>query len=142
MPLMQFNIELLPAPLGPIIAFISCFRTENELSVIALTPPKLKDIFLTSKIGLPIGKFLSCVISTCRFVIYIQSLLDPRLCTFLAKNIPKVFSAFLGNTKIKLFHFFILEQIFSATFQHDMSSFYNVAVIGIPKGNVGILLSK
>ena len=32
---MQFNIELLPAPLGPIIALISCSSTENDASVIA-----------------------------------------------------------------------------------------------------------
>ncbi len=58
----QFNIELLPAPLGPIIALTSCSRTLNEVSVIALTPPKLNETLLTSKIGSPILKFLSSLV--------------------------------------------------------------------------------
>jgi len=58
---MQFNIELFPAPLGPIIALISCSKTLNDVSVIAFTPPKLKEIFFTSKTGPPIGKFLSVI---------------------------------------------------------------------------------
>jgi hypothetical protein len=65
MPLMQFSIELFPAPFGPIIALISCFNTEKELSVIAFTPPKLREMFLTSKTGSPIGKVLSIVIVPC-----------------------------------------------------------------------------
>jgi len=54
---MQLSIELLPAPLGPIIALISCSKTLKEMLVIALTPPKLKEIFFTSSIGLPILNF-------------------------------------------------------------------------------------
>ena len=38
------------------------FNIENEAFVIAFTPPKLNEIFFTSKIGDPIGKFLSLAI--------------------------------------------------------------------------------
>jgi hypothetical protein len=41
-PLMQLSMELLPAPLGPMMARISCSRTLKEMSVSAFTPPKRK----------------------------------------------------------------------------------------------------
>src|SRR4030081_401545 len=36
---MTLSIELLPAPLGPMIARTSCSRTSKLMSVSALTPP-------------------------------------------------------------------------------------------------------
>ena len=53
-PLMQLSIELLPAPLGPMMARTSCSRTLNEMSVSAFTPPKRKLMLLTSKMTSPI----------------------------------------------------------------------------------------
>src|ERR1700686_4277673 len=40
---MTLSSELLPAPLGPMIALISCSRTSSEMSLSALTPPKASD---------------------------------------------------------------------------------------------------
>ena len=53
-PLMQLSMELLPAPLGPMMARISCSRTSKEMSVSALTPPKLSEMFFTSRMTSPI----------------------------------------------------------------------------------------
>jgi len=62
---MQLSMELLPAPLGPMMERISCSRTSNEMSVSALTPPNLRLMFLTSRMTSPIfllvmGGGLSC----------------------------------------------------------------------------------
>src|SRR6516165_10879231 len=51
---MQLSIELLPAPLGPMIARTSCSRTSKLMSVSAFTPPKLSEMFCTSRMTLPI----------------------------------------------------------------------------------------
>ena len=51
---MQLSIELLPAPLGPMMARISCSRTSKLMSVSALTPPKLSEMFFTSRMTSPI----------------------------------------------------------------------------------------
>ena len=53
-PLMQLSIELLPAPLGPMMARTSCSRTLKEISVSAFTPPKRKLMFWTSRMTSPI----------------------------------------------------------------------------------------
>src|SRR5690606_34157026 len=52
---MQLSIELLPAPLGPMMARISCSRTSNEMSVSALTPPKRRLRFWMSRMTSPMG---------------------------------------------------------------------------------------
>src|SRR5882724_8609495 len=58
---MTLSIEVLPAPLGPMIARISPLRISNETSVIAFTPPKLSETFSTESnaspaaISLPVG---------------------------------------------------------------------------------------
>src|SRR5574343_1877611 len=51
---MTFSIELLPAPLGPMIERISCSRTSKEISVSALTPPKRREMFCRSRMTSPI----------------------------------------------------------------------------------------
>ena len=53
-PLMQFSIELLPAPLGPMMARTSCSRTLKLMSVRALTPPKAREMPWTSRMTSPI----------------------------------------------------------------------------------------
>ncbi len=53
-PLMQLSMELLPAPLGPMMERISCSRTSNEMSVSAFTPPKRRLMFLMSRMTSPI----------------------------------------------------------------------------------------
>jgi len=53
-PLMQLSMELLPAPLGPMMARISCSFTLNEMSVSAFTPPNRRLMFLTSRMTSPI----------------------------------------------------------------------------------------
>ena len=78
---MQFNIELFPAPFGPIIALISCRKILKEILVIALTPPNRKEIFFTSKIGAPIRNFLS-VIFFFTFVIFFLALVTFFLTIF------------------------------------------------------------
>ena len=45
---MTLSIEVLPAPFGPMMARISPFLTSKEMSVIAFTPPKDSETFLTS----------------------------------------------------------------------------------------------
>src|SRR5487761_2170070 len=44
MPLITFSIELLPAPLGPMMARISCSRTSKVTSCSAFTPPKASEM--------------------------------------------------------------------------------------------------
>src|SRR5574337_347011 len=51
---MQLSMELLPAPLGPMMERISCSRTLNEMSVSAFTPPKRRLMFLMSRMTSPI----------------------------------------------------------------------------------------
>jgi hypothetical protein len=53
-PLITFSMELFPAPLGPMMARISCSLTSNEISVSAFTPPKASEIFFKSRIVSPI----------------------------------------------------------------------------------------
>jgi hypothetical protein len=48
---MQFNIDVLPAPFGPIIENNSPFCTEKLTSLNARTPPKTSDTSLMLKIG-------------------------------------------------------------------------------------------
>jgi hypothetical protein len=51
---MQFSIEVLPAPFGPMMARISPFWMSNETSVSAFTPPKPSDTFSTARITSPL----------------------------------------------------------------------------------------
>ena len=53
-PLMQLSMLLLPAPLGPMMARISCSRTLKLMSVSAFTPPKARLMFLTSRMTSPV----------------------------------------------------------------------------------------
>ena len=53
---MQFSIELLPAPFGPMIARISCSRTSKLMSVSALTPPKRRLMLRTSRTTSPMRR--------------------------------------------------------------------------------------
>src|ERR1700687_1945204 len=50
---MTLSIELLPAPLGPMMARISCSRTSKLTSVSACTPPKASDTPSTARITAP-----------------------------------------------------------------------------------------
>ena len=43
--MITFSIELLPAPLGPMMERISCSRTLKLISVRAFTPPKRREMF-------------------------------------------------------------------------------------------------
>ena len=52
---MTLSIELLPAPLGPMMARISCSRTLNEMSVSALTPPNDNEMFCMSSMTSPMS---------------------------------------------------------------------------------------
>ena len=45
---MQFSIEVLPAPLGPMMARTSPLRMSKETSEIAFTPPKRSETFSTA----------------------------------------------------------------------------------------------
>src|SRR5438552_7418226 len=51
---MTFSIELLPAPLGPMMARISCSRTSKLTSASAFTPPKASDTPSIASITSPI----------------------------------------------------------------------------------------
>src|SRR5690606_35362936 len=51
---MTLSIELLPAPLGPMIARTSCSRTSKEMSVSAFTPPKDREMLCRSRSTSPI----------------------------------------------------------------------------------------
>src|SRR5437762_1955860 len=50
---MTFKSELLPAPLGPMIARTSCSRTSNVISESALTPPKASEMLSSFKTTSP-----------------------------------------------------------------------------------------
>src|SRR5829696_3634238 len=50
---MQFSIEVLPAPFGPMMARISPLRMSNETSLKAFTPPKPRDTFSTASSASP-----------------------------------------------------------------------------------------
>src|SRR4029453_12319106 len=50
---MQLSIELLPAPLGPMIERISCSRTSKLMLVSAFTPPKARLMSFTSRMTSP-----------------------------------------------------------------------------------------
>ena len=51
---MQFSIEVLPAPFGPMMARISPLRMSNDTSVSAFTPPKPSDTFSTASSTSPL----------------------------------------------------------------------------------------
>src|ERR1700704_5797870 len=53
MPLMTLSIELLPAPLGPMMARISCSRTSKLTSVSAFTPPNASEMLSSSRMTSP-----------------------------------------------------------------------------------------
>src|SRR5271166_1058530 len=63
---MTLSIELLPAPLGPIMARISCSRTSNEISESALTPPKASEILRKSRMTSPVARTLGCLLRRLR----------------------------------------------------------------------------
>src|SRR5215218_8765822 len=51
---MQFSIEVLPAPFGPMMARISPLRMSNDTSLKAFTPPKPRDTFSTASSASPL----------------------------------------------------------------------------------------
>src|SRR4051794_36897364 len=51
---MQFSIEVLPAPFGPMMARISPLRMSKETSVSAFTPPKPSETFSTASSTSPL----------------------------------------------------------------------------------------
>jgi hypothetical protein len=51
---MQFSIDVLPAPFGPMMARISPFRISNDTSASAFTPPNASDTFSTARITSPL----------------------------------------------------------------------------------------
>src|SRR3954468_17134287 len=53
---MQFSIEVLPAPFGPMMARISLLRMSNDTSVSAFTPPKASDKFSTASSTSPLAR--------------------------------------------------------------------------------------
>src|SRR5215210_2175063 len=53
---MQFSIEVLPAPFGPMMARISLLRISKDTSVSAFTPPKPSDTFSTASSTSPLGR--------------------------------------------------------------------------------------
>src|SRR3954449_10704944 len=53
---MQFSIEVLPAPFGPMMARISHLRMSNDTSVSAFTPPKPSDTFSTASSTSPLAR--------------------------------------------------------------------------------------
>src|SRR5215831_12097924 len=55
---MTLSIELLPAPLGPMMARISCSRTSKLMSVSALTPPKESEIASSLRTTSPMPRAL------------------------------------------------------------------------------------
>src|ERR1700693_259694 len=50
---MTFSIELLPAPLGPMMARTSCSRTSNESLTSAFTPPNEREMLRRSRTTSP-----------------------------------------------------------------------------------------
>src|SRR3990167_11043616 len=59
---MQLSMLLLPAPLGPMMARISCSRTLKLMSVSAFTPPKARLMFLTSRMTSPLLRSLTSAV--------------------------------------------------------------------------------
>src|SRR5436190_6301917 len=53
---MTFSIELLPAPLGPMMARTSCSRTSNVMSDSALTPPNASEMCSSSRMTSPMRR--------------------------------------------------------------------------------------
>src|SRR5215207_7604265 len=53
---MQFSIEVLPAPFGPMMARISLLRMSKDTSVSAFTPPKPSDTFSTASSTSPLAR--------------------------------------------------------------------------------------
>src|SRR5215217_1242813 len=53
---MQFSIEVLPAPFGPMMARISLLRMPKDTSVSAFTPPKPSDTFSTASSTSPLAR--------------------------------------------------------------------------------------
>src|SRR3954467_8691155 len=51
---MQFSIDVLPAPFGPMMARISPLRMSNDTSLKAFTPPKPRDTFSTASSASPL----------------------------------------------------------------------------------------
>eukprot|EP01022_Parablepharisma_sp_SALTPOND_P036534 TRINITY_DN997_c0_g4_i1.p1 TRINITY_DN997_c0_g4~~TRINITY_DN997_c0_g4_i1.p1 ORF type:complete len:1552 (+),score=442.93 TRINITY_DN997_c0_g4_i1:2334-6989(+) len=64
-PLMTLIIELLPAPLGPMMARISCSRTSKEISVRARTPPKDSEMFCRSRMTSPMRRPVAVMPTAC-----------------------------------------------------------------------------
>ena len=56
---MTLSIEVLPAPLGPIIARISWRRISKLIALSAVTPPKARVMRSAVRIGSPISFTLS-----------------------------------------------------------------------------------
>ena len=52
--MITLSIELLPAPLGPMIARISCSRTSKLMSDSAFTPPNDSEMLSSFRTGSPI----------------------------------------------------------------------------------------
>src|SRR5688572_21560742 len=67
-PLITFSIELLPAPLGPMMARTSCSRTSKDTSVNAFTPPKASDTPSTASTTSPIARPAAVVARSFRFM--------------------------------------------------------------------------
>src|SRR4029434_5197587 len=55
---MTFSIELLPAPLGPMIARTSCSRTSKLISVNAFTPPNASEMPSSCRMTSPMPRAL------------------------------------------------------------------------------------
>src|SRR3954469_17671541 len=53
---MQFSIEVLPAPFGPMMARISLLRMSKDTSVSAFTPPNFSDTFSTASSTSPLAR--------------------------------------------------------------------------------------
>jgi hypothetical protein len=53
---MQFSIEVLPAPFGPMMARISPLRMSKDTSVRAFTPPKRKETPSTERSTSPLAR--------------------------------------------------------------------------------------
>src|SRR6476661_793668 len=53
---MTFSIELLPAPLGPMMARTSCSRTSNVTSASAFTPPNASEMRSSDRMTSPMRR--------------------------------------------------------------------------------------
>src|SRR5688572_11379694 len=67
-PLITFSIELLPAPLGPMMARTSCSRTSKDTSVDAFTPPKASDTPSTASTTSPMARPAAVAARSFRFM--------------------------------------------------------------------------